>query len=331
MSETNIRLVYPGDRATHEAIVSPFGASLRSHRVRDQVGEWHDVIWPYDEAAHKQGGQGDVLFPFPSRIPDGKYQFKGKEYQLPCNDKEGHAAIHGFVRSRDWNTIVEAPLSSERCASVIFQLRVLPTHHPGYPFDLNAVVEYQLGPIDRFDDESLIGLACSFHISNRGEHAAPIGIGFHPYFTFGRKVDGLTLTLPSRRALEFGPGFLPTGNVLDIGGSELDFTKPRPIGATQLNHCFEVEQPPLDEEDFVCCVVKGGPRTTMIRLEASVFRYVVAYTGDSLPAACSRQSIAIEPMSCATDAFNHPEWGLRVLEPGAVFGGSYAITSVANQ
>ena len=37
-----------------------------------------------------------------------------------------------------------------------------------------------------------------------------------------------------------------------------------------------------------------------------------------------KSGMSIEPMTCATDAFNHPEWGLK-LPPGQIFSGRYTI------
>jgi aldose 1-epimerase len=33
----------------------------------------------------------------------------------------------------------------------------------------------------------------------------------------------------------------------------------------------------------------------------------------------------VEPMTCATDALNHPEWGLRTLAPGEVASGTWGM------
>jgi aldose 1-epimerase len=56
------------------------------------------------------------------------------------------------------------------------------------------------------------------------------------------------------------------------------------------------------------------------------FGYVVLYSGDPLPETHRRRSLAIEPMTCGTDAFNHPEWGLVTLSPGAIFKGAWGVT-----
>ena len=54
------------------------------------------------------------------------------------------------------------------------------------------------------------------------------------------------------------------------------------------------------------------------------FSAVVVYTGDAI-AGAPRRALAIEPMTCATDAFNHPDWGLKRLLPGETFTGSYTV------
>ena len=54
------------------------------------------------------------------------------------------------------------------------------------------------------------------------------------------------------------------------------------------------------------------------------FSPVVVYTGDAI-IDCPRRALAIEPMTCATDAFNHPEWGLKRLLPDETFSGRYIV------
>jgi aldose 1-epimerase len=56
------------------------------------------------------------------------------------------------------------------------------------------------------------------------------------------------------------------------------------------------------------------------------FDYVVVYTGDALAPGVARTSLAIEPMSSATDALNHPDWGLTRLAPGSTHRGRWGVT-----
>jgi len=48
--------------------------------------------------------------------------------------------------------------------------------------------------------------------------------------------------------------------------------------------------------------------------------------GDAI-ADAPRRALAIEPMTCATDAFNHPEWGLTRLLPDDTFAGRYRVVA----
>jgi aldose 1-epimerase len=51
----------------------------------------------------------------------------------------------------------------------------------------------------------------------------------------------------------------------------------------------------------------------------------MVFTGDTLPEARRRQGLAVEPMTCAPDAFNSGD-GLTVLGPGETFSASWGIS-----
>ncbi len=279
------------------ATVSPFGASLRRLWVEREGQPPRDVLWGYSGTAAKKGGQGDVLAPWPGRVRDGAYSFEGKRHELPKNDKDGPNAIHGFLRSRKWIGNVEGPTAR-------FATRITPTDHPGYPFTLDVVVGYELLPS---------GLACAVVARNSGDGPAPFGAGFHPYVLGA--ADTTELKAPASRVVEFD-GLLPTGRVLDVP-PELDFRAARPVGAMRLNHCFTGLQP---DADGFARVRFGDVEVWMDR----AFPYLVLYTGDAL-GPDARRGLAIEPMTCATDAFNHPEWGLKALQPGEAMAATWGI------
>ena len=282
------------------AVVSSHGASLRG-LGRDGAA----VVTGYHGAANKQGGQGDVLIPFPGRVAGGRYHWDGLDYQLPLTDKDGPNAIHGFVRKADWE------VESRSADAATFTLRFLGAE--GYPFPLTLRIAYRL-------DE--MGLTVDTSITNAGSHDAPVAMGFHPYFTVGSSlVDSDTLTLPFSEVLEF-ENLIPTGRVLSVEEAGLDFREPRAIGSTQFNHCFA--RPTRDADGLVRVHLGAGHGAVSVWMDAS-FDYCVVYTGDALPSGHARTSIAIEPMSCGSDALNHPEWGLRRLESGSVFSAQWGV------
>jgi len=292
-------------------VVAPYGASLRGLSRVAAGGGAEPIIAGYEGAANKIGGQGDVLIPFPGRVAEGHYTFAGHAYQMDKNDTEGPNAIHGFLRRTVWET--EAA-DTDRVA---FTTAFAADAHAGYPFALGARVSYTL---------TEGGLSCAFTITNTGDAPAPVGAGFHPYFTVGSDlIDADTLQVPFETFLEFDAALIPTGRVLPVGGTPVDFLAPRALGATVFNTCYA--QPRRDANGRAR-VRLSDPRTgrALAVWMDSAFDYVVLYSGDPLPEDHRRRALAVEPMTCGADAFNHPAWGLTTLAPGATLSGTWGVT-----
>lgn len=307
-ADTEIALAYGQQRAR----VSPWGAALRRYYLLEDDGHETDIVWGYAGSVHKKGGQGDVLIPFPGRVAEGRYSFNGQPQQLERNDKEGPNAIHGFVRTLPWNT------QQVDTNSVFFEVSLdAATYGPrGYPFSLAIRVGYRL---------DAQGLACSFAVHNVGREAAPVGVGFHPYFTVGTAlVDEVAAKIPASGYLEFNERLAPTGKVLDVKGTEWDFRHPRRVGNRRFNHCYIGLERDADGTATASLHHEGSGRRIDIVMDRS-FSAIVVYTGDAI-AEAPRRALAIEPMTCATDAFNHPEWGLKQLLPDETFTGRYLVT-----
>jgi aldose 1-epimerase len=284
------------------AVVSSHGASLRGASY-DGV----PIVTGYHGAANKQGGQGDVLIPFPGRVAGGRYRWDGVDYQLPITDKDGPNAIHGFVRKVDWS------VESQSASAVTFALSFAGAE--GYPFPLQLRVTYSV---------SAAGLRVDAAITNGGTVDAPVAMGFHPYFTVGSTlVDADVLTLPFSDVLEF-ERLIPTGKVFGVNEAGLDYRVPHAIGRTVFNHCFC--KPTRDADGLTRVRLAGAGRSCTVWMDTA-FDYCVVYTGDALPAGLARTSIAIEPMTCGSDALNHPEWGLQRLRPGATLAAQWGVTA----
>lgn len=300
---------------SYRAVVSPLGAGLRRLWKVTPSG-MIEILWGYSESENKKGGQGDVLIPFPGRIPGGRYRFSGQDYQLELNDKEGPNAIHGFVRTRTW-----AARASESAAGFRLKLYAAEMAALGYPFSLDIGVSYQL---------SEQGLRCELSIQNTGDTPAPVAAGFHPYFRVSSDtIDSARLRLPATQVIEFAPGFVPTGRVLSAGDADLDFTSGRVIGEQVINHCLTGLL--RDDEGIAECWLEDSTTGSRTRLQMSAaFTYLVVYTGEAL-GSDARQAIAIEPMTCGTDAFNRPEWGLKVLQPWEFLTGWWSVHHSSDQ
>jgi aldose 1-epimerase len=306
-SDTELSLSFHNERA----VVSPWGASLRRYFLIDEAGRETDIVWGYSGGNRKRGGQGDVLIPFAGRIGNGRYSFDGQAFQLECNDKEGPNAIHGFVRTLPWR--IQEAHSNRATFEVSLDAKTYVSR--GYPFSLEVSVTYELGDS---------GLICMFTVKNVGHQAAPVGVGFHPYFTVGTScIDEAEVQIPSAGYLEFNERLVPTGKMLSAAGTIWDYRRFRQVARQQFNHCYvQLER---DVQGMATASLRHPSSRRKIDITMDqAFSAVVVYTGDAI-ADAPRMALAIEPMTCASDAFNHPEWGLKRLTSGETFSGRYGV------
>jgi aldose 1-epimerase len=275
------------------AVVTEVGAGLRTYAV-DGI----DVLDGYAEHEMCSGGRGQLLIPWPNRIGDGRYHFGGTDHQTPLSEPERGNAIHGLVRWANWKLDQRGPD------------HVIATHvlHPqvGYPFTLGLEVTYTL---------SGTGLVVAVAATNLGSEPLPYGLGQHPYFTVRTDlVDAAVLRVPATSVLEADARGLPTGRSLAVAGTERDYRQPRPIGTTVLDTCYTDLERDADGLVRVAVAHPDGSPTITVWMDAP-FGFVMIFSGDTLAAARMRRGVAIEPMTCAPDAFRSG-LGLLVLDPG---------------
>ena len=277
------------------AVLVEVGGGLRAYEAGGRA-----VLDGYASEKRCTSGRGQVLTPWPNRLQDGSYEFDGRRHQLPVNEVDKRDAIHGLVRWSQWSVVEE---ETERA---VLEHRLYPT--PGYPFMLDLRVEYSL---------SEDGLEVRAEAANVGFEPCPYGTGAHPYLAAGDGfVDSLELSIPARTALISDERAIPVGRA-PVEAMELDFRTPRRIGAVRLDHCFT----DLEHDDDGRARVRLRDVATLWLDES--YPYVMVFTGDPLPDV-ARRSVAVEPMTCAPNAFQTGE-GLIRLEPGQSHSGSWGI------
>ena len=114
---------------------------------------------------------------------------------------------------------------------------------------------------------------------------------------------------------------IPTG-ATPVAGTDYDFREPRAIGAMKLDHGFtDLER----GEDGLARVELTNPDSGValaLWVDES-YPYLMLFTGD-LPEV-ERRALAVEPMTCAPNAFRSGE-GLIVLEPGGSVTSTWGIS-----
>ncbi len=285
-----------------EAVITEVGATLRSYTLGGSVVV--DGFGP-DEWSH--AGRGQVLAPWPNRLGDGRYEWRGVRAQAALDEPELNNAIHGLVRWLPWRL--------EASAQNVVSLRCTIRPTPGYPWSVELRCEYRL----RRD-----GLVVTTEAIGAGVTAAPFGVGFHPYLSAGTElIDTATLVLPAARRLLLDARGLPTGEVQDLAGTELDFRAGQVIGTVRLDTAFtDLER----GADGIARASLEDPLTGRgVELWADDrFRYLMCFTADTVETERRRRSIAIEPMTCPPDAF-HSGKDLVVLEPGETWEASWGL------
>lgn len=282
------------------AVVTQVGGGLRTYAVGDR-----DVVAGYGVDEMATGGRGQVLIPWPNRLQDGRYEFDGRAHQLPLNEVARSNAIHGLVRWVSWSAVDDGP------GRIFMSYDLHP--RPGYPFALSLQIEYGL---------SERGLRVTTRATNVGANACPYGSGAHPYVSVGTEtVDDVLLRIPAATVLQADDRAIPVGSE-PVAGSELDYRAERRIGAARLDHCFT----DLERDDAGMARVElsdGGDSSLAVWVDAS-YPYVMVFTGDL--AEVGRRGLAVEPMTCAPNAFRSGD-GLVRLEPGGSHVATWGIVT----
>ena len=279
-------------------VVVEVGGGLRTYTV-----DGTHVIDGYGADEMASGGRGQVLIPWPNRLQDGRYEFAGRQHQLPLTEPEHSNAIHGLVRWVAWRAREHVPH------------RVVLEHvlqaQPGYPFTLELQIEYRL-------TES--GLCVRTSATNIGAAACPFGSGAHPYLRLGTdRVDDVFLRVPARTVLRSDDRDIPVGTVA-VDGTELDYSAARQVGATKLDNGYtDLERDNTGIARIVAEAPDGSGRTLWVD---EGYPYVMVFTGD-IPAV-QRRALAIEPMTCPPNAFRSGE-AVVVLGPGESWTGTWGI------
>lgn len=320
-------IIHLSDEAGREVKIAPkAGFNAFSFRIPHNGEMLPVLVEPKNDKELRKGGFNfgyPLLFPFPNRLPQGNYIFKGAHYQADVNFKDGNA-IHGLVCDRPWS-VVESGASPDRGAWVTatFDTRDFPEVQRQYPFSCVLTATYTLRKGS---------LHLSFTAQNVGERDLPMGFGIHPWFpcpfTKAGKREACELLIPANKRweLESEDNLLPTGNLPHVGDSEYDFRQPSALGQQFLD---EVYTDLIFDGDWHVSRFRDRASGLELEMKASpVFREFVIY------APLDREIVCLEPYSSTTNAVNLNESGtnagLIILAPRAKWHGeiSFIVSTI---
>jgi aldose 1-epimerase len=250
-----------------------------------------------------------VLFPFPNRIANGRFEWNGREFRPPANDALGRNAIHGFACRRPWRVLKTkaadnlATLTAEFHAS-----QDSPRDAAYWPGDYKLTLRFLLGP-------DSLSLSCT--MQNPGSESVPLGLGFHPYFRMPllphQPASETKLAVPADSFWELREN-LPTGRKLPVDPFR-DFRTARCFDDLLLDDVFTDLKSTPGKSGLIA---RGRIEQTGLGAvevwTSPAFRELVVFTPPS------KQAICLEPYTCVTDAVNLQnqgvDTGLIILKPG---------------
>lgn len=282
-------------------LIPEMGARL-NHFLVKLHGEAIDIIDGLSDEELEAGTpspKSALLAPFPNRVADGKYTWRGHPYQLDITMEEEHNAIHGFVADEAFK--LESSGIVNDYYELVFQYASEGSN--GYPFPFAMTVTYRFGGV---------WLEVATEFVNTGKTMAPAGFGWHPYFKVDGSIDTLQLTLPEVEKIEVDERLIPTRKKKQFS----DFEKPAWVADTEFDTGFRLCGVPREVQLYD---EKRG-LSVIVSMEGNnhSYDYLQVYTPPG------RKSLAIEPMTCAADAFNNG-WGLAKLKPQETLSARFTI------
>jgi aldose 1-epimerase len=309
-----------------QARVMTYGALLTHLEVPDKHGNLADVVLGFDDLEPYLDGHphfGCTTGRVANRIARGKFTLDSKEYTLAINNGPNH--LHGGNLGIDKRIWTATEVEDKAGPSVRFTYRS-PNGEEGYPGNLDIEVTYTLT-----DAELVIDYKATT------DKATPVNLTNHSYFNLAGAGNGTildhALLIAADRYTPTDDTQIPTGEIVPVRGTLMDFTQLTPIGA----RIDEIDGNPGGYDHNYVLNGKNGKLALAARVvEPGSGRVlevlttepgVQLYTGNSLEGTITgkggkiyakRGGVCLETQHFP-DSVNHPNFPSTILQPGETY------------
>ncbi|MCX2714140.1 aldose 1-epimerase family protein [Mycolicibacterium sp. J2] len=283
------------------AVITGVGAAIRALVVGGV-----DLTPGYPPDRLRPFYSGTVLAPWPNRVRDARWSYRGIPQLLDVTEPQRGNALHGLLCFTEYHRVEQTG------NTVMLGAQVFPQH--GYPFHLDTRVTYRL---------TADGLHTTHTVDNLGQDPAPVALGTHPFLCIGGvPTSELTLTVSADTHIDVDERLNPTGTS-PVQGSYWDLRAGRRVADLD-----------LDDAWTGLHIVDGGsvhslraPDGQTVSVWANdQFEYIQVFTTRRYPVGDRFvTAVAVEPMTAPADALNSGA-GLRWLEPGDSWSASWSIS-----
>lgn len=310
-----------------------YGARIVDLWVSDKDGGFKDVVMGFEtgEAYLKATdiNNGPVVGRYGNRIGKGQFTLDGKDYQLTINNGENH--LHGGTNGfggKVWDAKMTKDAEGNDAVEMTY---VSPDGEEGYPGNLTLAVTYSLTPKNELVIRYM-ATTDSTTILNPTSHSY-----FNLHGTNEFSTNSHIMTIYADSITPTDKGLIPTGEIMAVEGTPLDFRTPTAIGER------------IDQE-FEPLVFAGGydhnwilnkPEPKAVALAAEVYEPSTGivmkvitdqpgmqfYSGNFMKGDLEgkrgnknnyRSGIALETQNYP-DAINHPNFPSPILRNGEVY------------
>lgn len=312
------------------AKVITYGAIIFSMEVPDRNGVFTNITANRENLAgyeNKGGGFGALIGRYANRIAGGNLVIDGRKYQLPQNNGANH--IHGGPNN--FSKRVWKAQALEGSNPVRLKLNYTSADgEEGFPGKLECSVVYELNDRNEW----------KMDYTATTDKPTVINLCNHAYWNLAGAYSGAALdhqlTLNADHYLQVDEGLIPTGAMLPVEGTPLDFLKPHRIGERigdikekhfngGYDHCFVINHAKPGEL-ALCAKLKdpkSGRAMEVLTTEPGVQLYSAnapdgSHTGPDNYAYPKYLGICLETQHYP-DSPNKPSFPSTLLRPGQQF------------
>ena len=201
-----------------------YGAIVQSLIMPDKDGKFQDIVLGYDNLEGYLRNNpyfGAIVGRFGNRIGKGQFELDGKAYQLSVNDGPNH--LHGGIAGFDkkyWD-IEEITVPNGLGVQATY---LSPDGEMGYPGNLKIKINII------FTDQNEL----RFEYEAETDQPTILNPTHHGYFNLTGSMENLILdhelAIDADYITPTDAGLIPTGELLPVEGTPMDFRQPKSIG-----------------------------------------------------------------------------------------------------
>lgn len=207
--------------------LSTWGARVVELHMPDRAGKLANIVLGFDKAeSYFDPGEpyfGCTIGRVANRIADAKFTLNGKTYLLPAAKDSGHT-LHGGTEGWDKRLWTASTAQGHDGPSVTFTL-TSPDGDQGFPGTVQAKTIYTLTDNNELKQEFIATT----------DQPTPVNMTNHSYFNLrgagNGDILGHELILAADRFTPTDANLIPTGQILSVHGTAMDFTTPFLIGS----------------------------------------------------------------------------------------------------